>query len=230
MKRGAFLCNWEISCRFVDKYNKLKDFRLFRIEMGDFFRFLRTKRFLKHFAALAGVVAVLLWIIFMLLGSYTHHGKYLMVPDFAGKTLSQVEADESNKDFEFVIVDSVFDMKKTKGTILRQDPYPSSKVKANRKIYLTVVSTIPEKTSMPDLRDLTLRQAISTLESVGLVKGKISYIRTFDEDAVQQQFYNGKVIAAGTKLDKGTEIDLTVGMGSKGQEESKEKPSETDSL
>ncbi|MGA2824085.1 MAG: PASTA domain-containing protein, partial [Bacteroidales bacterium] len=124
----------------------------------------------------------------------------------------------------------VFDLNNPKGTVLHQDPYPDSRVKENRKIYLTIVSTIPEKTSMPDLKFLTLRQAINTLESCGLKTGKIFYIPSFDADAVQQQMYNGKVIAAGTHLDKGSVIELTVGMGSKGQEEIKDMPAEEDSM
>lgn len=196
----------------------------------DFFRFLGTKRFLRHLLGVIAVVALFTAIVLLVLNLYTRHGNYLTVPDFAGMTLSQVNSNEEYKDYEFVVVDSVYDNMKQKGTILRQDPYPASKVKMNRKIYLTIVSFFPEKTSMPDLKYLTLRQALSTLESVGLAKGKISYIRTFDEDAVQQQSYMGKVITAGTKLDKGSEIDLTVGMGSKGQEEIREKQAQADTL
>ena len=197
----------------------------------DFFQFLRTKRFLKHLLGVVVSIAILVWMVLLLLNIYTQHGNYLSVPDFTGMKIDQVTLREEYKDYEFVVVDSVFDISKPKGTVLRQDPYPASKVKKNRKIYLTIVSFFPEKTSMPDLKDLSLRQALSTLESVGLKQGNISYIRTFDEDAVQQQFYKGKVIASGTKLDMGSEIDLTVGMGSKGQEEKKEeKPAETDSL
>jgi len=196
----------------------------------DFIRFLGTKKFLRHLLGVVVFIAILVWFILLLLNIYTQHGNYLSVPDFTGMKIDNVTSREEYKDYEFVVVDSVFDISKPKGTVLRQDPYPASKVKKNRKIYLTIVSFFPEKTSMPDLKDLTLRQALSTMESVGLKQGNISYIRTFDEDAVQQQFFQGKVIVAGTKLDKGSAIDLTVGMGSKGQEEVKEKPAETDSL
>ncbi len=196
----------------------------------DFLQFLRTKRFLKHLLGVVVFIGILVWIILLLLNIYTQHGKYLSVPDFAGMTIDQVTSKEEFRDYEFLVVDSVFDINKPKGTVLHQDPYPSSKVKKNRKIYLTIVSFFPEKTSMPDLKYLTLRQALSTLESIGLKQGKISYIRTFDEDAVQQQFFEGTEIVAGTKLDKGSSIDLTVGMGSKGQEEIKERPAEADSL
>ena len=195
-----------------------------------FFRFLYSKRFLKHLLGMIVMVSLLVWVVLFALKIYTQHGKYYIVPDYTGKTIEEVMAGNESANFNFVVIDSVFDLKRPKGTVLHQDPYPDSKVKENRKIYLTVVSFIPEKTTVPDLKFLTLRQAINTLESCGLKTGKISYIPTFDADAVQQQHYNGKVIAAGTHLDKGSVIDLTVGMGSKGQAEIKEPAVEQDSM
>ena len=79
-------------------------------------------------------------------------------------------------------------------------------------------------------RFLTLRQAINTLESCGLKIGKIFYIPTFDADAVQQQRYNGKIILAGTRLDKGSVVELTVGIGAKGQTEIKDTATRQDSI
>ena len=185
----------------------------------DFFHFVFSKRFLKHFIVSLGILGVLIWVVFILLSAYTKHGQYIDVPQFTGQNFEQIMNDPAYSDFEFVVIDSVFDLKSQKGMILRQDPYPNSKVKTNRKIYLTIVSTNPEKTSMPDLKYLTLRQAVSILESTGLKTGRISYIPAFDQDAVQQQSIDGLVIEPGTKLDKGSVIDLTVGMGSQGQAE-----------
>ncbi|MCX6243580.1 MAG: PASTA domain-containing protein [Bacteroidetes bacterium] len=185
----------------------------------DFFSFLFSRRFLRHLLGMIVVVAILVWVVLLSLKIYTQHGKYYTVPDFSGKLISDVTAGEDSKVFEFVVIDSVFEVDKPKGMILRQDPYPDSKVKLNRKIYLTIVSFLPEKTVMPDLKYLTLRQAVTTLESCGLKVGRITYIPTFDADAVQQQRYKGEVIAPGTRLDKGSVINLTVGIGSKGQAE-----------
>jgi eukaryotic-like serine/threonine-protein kinase len=183
----------------------------------DFFRFIITKRFLKHLGIIILIFAEMVWLPMLLLRSYTHHGEYLTVPDFSNMNIDNVKGSREYSDFEFIVIDSVFDLEKTKGTVLRQDPFPEAKVKKGRKIYLTIVSTNPDKTSMPDLKSLTLRQAVSILESIGLKVGRISYIPAFDEDAVQEQLYLGKVIQPETKLDKGSVIDLTVGMGSQGQ-------------
>ena len=174
----------------------------------DFFRFLYSRRFLKHLLGMTVIVCVLVWIALFALKIYTRHGKYYIVPDYTGKKIDEVISSQEATIFNFVVIDSVFDLSRPKGSVLHQDPYPDSKVKENRKIYLTIISFTPEKISMPDLKFLTLRQAINTLTSYGLKPGRISYIPTFDADAVQQQRYQGKVIAAGTKLDKGSVIDL----------------------
>jgi len=195
----------------------------------DFLRFLYSKRFLKHLLGMIIIVVVLVWLTLFALRIYTRHGDYYIVPNYTGQKIDDILAKQPSV-FNFVVIDSAFDLDKPKGTILHQDPYPESKVKENRKIYLTIVSSIPEKTSMPDLRFLTLRQAINTLESCGLKIGKIFYIPTFDADAVQQQRYNGKIILAGTRIDKGSVVELTVGIGSKGQTEIKDTVTRQDSI
>lgn len=184
----------------------------------NFFRFFGSRKFLKHSTAAVVVTILIIWGVMFLLQFYTKHGDYLTVPDLKGKHLDQLTSNPDYGDFVFVVIDSAFSPNTPRGTVLHQDPFPESKVKQGRKIYLTIVSSIPEKTSMPDLKFLTLRQAISELESSGLKVGKLQYIQTFDEDAVQQQFYENQVIEPGTKIEKGSVINMTVGMGSKVQE------------
>ncbi len=180
-----------------------------------FFRFLFSKKFLLHFLIMIGITAFLIWITLISLSWYTKHDKYIVVPDFRTIYIQDVLTNADNRDFNFYVIDSVFDAQKPSGTILTQDPFPGAKVKKNRMIYLTIVSFVPEKTVMPDLKSLTLRQAQSILESSGLLLGKLTYIKAFDDDAVQQQFFQGKIIPPGTKLDKGSVINLTVGIGAK---------------
>ena len=184
----------------------------------DFLHFLFSKKFLKHLLIAIGITIVLVWITLQSLSWYTKHNDYLIVPDFRGLYIQEVLGNPDNKNYQFSVVDSIFDAKKPNGSILSQDPYPGSKVKKNRMLYLTITTIIPEKTTMPELRDLTLRQAQTMLESSGLKLGRLLYIRSFDEDAVQNQLFHGKSILAGTDIDKGSVIDLTVGMGAKAAE------------
>jgi eukaryotic-like serine/threonine-protein kinase len=184
----------------------------------DFLRFLFTKKFLKHFLIAIGITLVLIWIILQSLSWYTKHNDYIIVPDYRGLYFTDVKSNPDNSNYQFNVIDSIFDADKPRGSILSQDPFPGAKVKKNRMVYLTVTSMVPEKTTMPELRDLTLRQAQSMLESAGLKLGKLLYIKSFDEDAVQNQLFKGRPIKAGTELDKGSVIILTVGMGAKAAE------------
>ena len=184
----------------------------------DFLRFLFSKTFLKHSILAIGISFVLILVILKTLSWYTKHNDYIIVPDYRTIYLADVLANPENSNYRFNVIDSIFDPDKPKGSILSQDPFPGSKVKRNRMVYLTITSMVPEKTLMPELRDLTLRQAETILESAGLKLGTLSYIKTFDADAVQSQFYKGKPVKAGTELDKGSVINLTVGMGAKATE------------
>jgi len=157
-------------------------------------------------------------IILQSLSWYTKHNDYIIVPDFRGFYFQDVQGNPDYKNYQFSVIDSVFDIDKPKGSVLTQDPSPGAKVKKHRMVYLTVTSVVPEKTTMPDLRDLTLRQAQTMLESAGLKLGKLLYIRSFDEDAVQNQLFEGKAIKSGRVLYKGSVITLTVGMGAKASE------------
>ncbi|MEI7500445.1 MAG: PASTA domain-containing protein [Bacteroidota bacterium] len=184
----------------------------------DFLRFLFSKKFLKHLFIAIGSTFILIWITLQSLSWYTKHSDYLIVPDFRGLYIQEVLGSPDNKNYQFSVVDSIFDNEKPNGSILSQDPYPGSKVKKHRMVYLTITTIVPEKTTMPDLRDLTLRQAQTMLESAGLKLGRLLYIRSFDEDAVQNQIFKGRPISPGTEIDKGSTIDITVGMGAKAAE------------
>ncbi len=146
---------------------------------------------------------------------YTGHGDELKVPDFAGKTLLQIDSVEFNHNFDFYIIDSVYDDNKPRGSIVGQDPLPGSMVKEGRNIYLTTVSILPEMVIMPDLKDLTLRQAVNVLESGKLKVGKLMYFPSFDKNAVLEQMCNGDTAFPGDTLLKGSVIDLLVGTGDK---------------
>lgn len=196
----------------------------------DFLQFLFSKKFLKHFLIACVIMVVLIWVTLQSLSWYTKHNDYIIVPDFRGIFVQDVVGNPDNRNYQFSVIDSVFDPDKEKGSVLSQDPFPGSKVKQNRTIYLTITSMVPEKTSMPDLRDLTLRQAQSMLESSGLRLGKLLYIRSFDEDAVQNQLFEGRPIRAGTMIEKGSAITLTVGMGAKAEEMMKADSLARDSL
>jgi eukaryotic-like serine/threonine-protein kinase len=178
-----------------------------------FIQFIKSRHFWKHFALSIIITLLLVWIATKFLNIYTMHGSFIVVPDLSGMQIEKANELLSDNDLEYVVMDSVYDIKKEKGTIVFQDPLPGSKVKHHRKIYLTVVQTSATKVSMPNLTDLTLQMAISVLQPYDLKVGKLEFVPDIGRNAVLKQKYKGKIIAPGTMIEKGSSIDLVLGKG-----------------
>jgi eukaryotic-like serine/threonine-protein kinase len=178
-----------------------------------FLSFIKSRIFWKHTLIAIVLTIVLLWVSLRLLNAYTRHGSYITVPDFKGVTIEKIEDFASDNDVEYIINDSLYDYSLTKGTVAMQDPMPGTRVKKNRKIYLTVVALKPEQVAMPNLVDLTMRQAASMLETFGLRTGSLTYVPDIAHNAVLRQKYKGADIKTGTLIEKGSRIDLVLGKG-----------------
>lgn len=178
-----------------------------------FLRFIKSKYFWIH-TGLAIVLSIsLLWFILKVINVYTLHGQSIEVPDFSGKHVEELEDYADDYDVTYEVIDSVYDLSLEKGTVIMQDPARGTKVKDDRKIYLTVVAMKAEQVEMPDLKDLTLRQATAMLETYGLRVGKLKYVPDIARNAVLQQKYDGKTIEEGALIEKGSKIDLILGQG-----------------
>ncbi|MCE1198701.1 MAG: PASTA domain-containing protein [Marinilabiliales bacterium] len=173
--------------------------------------FFLSKIFRKHLLAALLLTVVLLWLTIVILSFYTHKGESLPVPDFSGLTLSEAKAMGKKMDLRFEIEDSVFKANRRPGTVLMQNPGPGRKIKSGRLIYLTLVSAIPGQEEVPQLTDISLRQARVLLESKGFTIGKIDFIPSEFNDLVLEQKCKGIPITPGTRLDNGSVIDLVVG-------------------
>lgn len=184
--------------------------------MKDFFGYIKSKLFLKHFLLAIVCLIVVLWALFKLLGVYTHHGETAEVPDFKGKTITELDAFVTDKNVGYVIIDSIYDPKEKPGIVIKQDPEPNSLVKHNRIIYLYVTSTQAPQMAMPKLVDRSTRQAVFMIESYGLKVGKITEIAGDCKGCVLKQYFNGKEIAPGEAVKKGSKIDLAVGKKEEG--------------
>jgi eukaryotic-like serine/threonine-protein kinase len=178
-----------------------------------FLGFLKSKIFFKNTMIAILITIVLIWVILRLISFYTRHGSYIIVADFKGVPIGQIDAFASDNDLEYIINDSLYDYSLPKGTVAMQDPAPGTKVKKNRKVYLTVVAIKPEQVAMPNLVDLTMRQAAAMLETYGLKLGDLTYVADIAHNAILRQKYKGKEIKTGTLIEKGSRIDLVIGKG-----------------
>jgi hypothetical protein len=179
----------------------------------DFLRFLISKQFFRHLGLAAAITLVLLLSILLWLRIYTHHGQAILVPDLGGLTVDEVDDVTSSRNLRFEIVDSVFSSEMPRGTVIKQNPRASSRVKKDRKIFLTMNAVNPELVSMPRLVGLSIRQARLALQNAGLILGDIKYRPDYAINNVLQQMHADSVINEGTEIRKGEVIDLVLGMG-----------------
>jgi beta-lactam-binding protein with PASTA domain len=179
----------------------------------DFFRFLISKTFLRHLLLAVAIGVIILLITLVWLKIYTHHGQAISVPNLTGLTLDEADDVVSSRKLNIEVLDSIYANDMPRGTVVKQNPAPSSKVKVRRRIFVTMNAVNPEKASMPNLVSLSDRQAILALENAGLELGEVSYKPDFAVNSVLQQKLNGSVIEEGTMVEKGSRIDLVLGMG-----------------
>mgnify|MGYP002854437287 CR=1 FL=1 len=176
------------------------------------FDFLRQKKFYINLAAAILLVFVLLWIAFRFIDRFTRHDKTFLMPQVIGMSADEAK-DRYGNDLHFIVTDSVYQKNSEPGSIVQQDPLPDSKIKSGRNVYCIIVAKTPEKTTMPNLNNLSLRQAVVSLETAGLKVKEIVYVKHFARNAVREQLYNGSVIQPGTELVKDSKITLRVGLG-----------------
>ncbi len=183
------------------------------LSIMDFLNFLITKLFLKNLLIAMGIGLLLILSSFLWLKIYTHHGQALTVPDLTGLNPEEAQIIVQSKKLKFSVTDSVFYKELPRGTIVKQNPEPGSRVKEYRTIYITLNALNPEKVIMPTLTGVSLRQARVILETYGLNLGKISYKNDIAVNNVMQQLYNGTVIEPGEMIIKGSSVDLILGKG-----------------
>lgn len=161
------------------------------------------------------LITLLLLFVFWLkwLEIYTNHNDFIIVPDFCGVHITDLDSLVASYSLRYEIIDSVFYKTDPKGVVVNQDPLPDIAVKDNRKIYLTINSLRAIKVNFPDVFDLTLRQAVSKIQKDGLRVGLLEYRPDIAINKVLSFKVNGIDIQVGQELYHGTTIDLVVGKG-----------------
>lgn len=158
------------------------------------------------------IVVVLIAGAVIFLNVVTQHNRELIVPDFTNMTVAEAEALAADAGMRVEVTDSVFAKRIRKGAVRDQNPAPGSKVKEGRRISLTINALNAKKVTMPNLIDLSMRQALAELQSRGLVLGKLIYVRDMATNNVLRQLCGNREIAPGTTVETDTVVDLVVGL------------------
>ncbi len=165
------------------------------------------------------LAAALLTVLFFWLRSYTQHGVEVEVTDVRGMVVAEAQPILAAQDLHLVVIDSTYSDKVPFGTIVEQDPKPMSHAKHGRAVYVTINATTKRQVLVPNLQDMSYRQAEATLRGLGLrVDTVYDYKPSAYRDLVLDVKRNGESVTPGTKLPVGTLVRLVVGKGM-GEEE-----------
>ncbi|MDR2972848.1 MAG: hypothetical protein LBU83_13140 [Bacteroidales bacterium] len=174
--------------------------------------FFSPKKLGFHFLLAMGILIFICVVVFYILASYTRHGTEIVMPTFIGLDSKELlNKEDTSKDFIIEVFDFLYKKNSPIGIVLKQDPHVGEMVKKGRKVYVTVSSDKPPKVIMPQLLDVSLRQADIMLKAIGLVPGAVIYKPSPYENAVLEQFYKGRIIYPGTEINMGDTITLVVG-------------------
>ena len=151
---------------------------------------------------------------------YTEHGIEVDVLDVRGLVEAEAKPLLADQGLHLVVVDSTYSDRVPLGTIVDQDPKPMSHAKHGRAVYVTINATTKRQVTMPNMQDISYRQAEMTLRGMGLeVDTAYEYEPSeFLDLVLDVKKEDGTSIPAGEKLTVGTKVRLVVGFG-RGTEE-----------
>lgn len=140
----------------------------------------------------------------------TNHGETVTVPEIEGMSLEELEDFLVKRNLRYEINDSSYSSEHPPLTVLKQYPHAGSRVKENRVVYISINRLKPPTVPMPNLVDGSLINADVVLKGNELKRGQIELVRGPFLNLVKEMKYRGQVITAGTRIPKGSVIDLVV--------------------
>jgi len=143
------------------------------------------------------------------LPNITNHGETITVPNIEGKSILEVEKFLAQHDLRYE-ADSSYSAQYPPLAVLKQYPAAGSKVKENRKIYVSVNRINPPTVLMPNLVDVSVIGAEAILKANELKRGRIELV-SWPFPTVKEMKLQGRILKPNEKIAKGSTIDLVVG-------------------
>ncbi|HMB64737.1 MAG TPA: PASTA domain-containing protein, partial [Eudoraea sp.] len=136
------------------------------------------------------------------------------VPDLSRMSVMDMRKVIEDAHLRYQVLDSAnFNPDYPRFSIIEQNPPAGNRVKENRKIYVTVNPSGYKKVTIPQIIQVTQRNATSMLRAVGLDVERVTYIDQLGKDMVYYIKHKGKAIKPGDKLPKTSKIELVCGNG-----------------
>lgn len=181
--------------------------------MKEFFKKLIKNPFVINILAMAVVTIVLIFATLKWLEHYTHHNQAVIVPDVKGMSVDEAALFLKNNGLQYNIIDSVFSKDVSPGTVVEVTPKAGSKVKEGRILFVTINATSAQTAAIPEVADLSFRQAYALLKSRGFSFIETEYVPgTYKDLAISVQT-NGRTLQVNEKVSLTAPLVLKVSSG-----------------
>jgi beta-lactam-binding protein with PASTA domain len=160
--------------------------------------------------AIAILIFLSIFYFYAYLPHTTNHGETITVPSVEGRPITEAASFLEQHDLRYEVSDSLYSSEYPPLTVLKQVPQSGAKVKENRKIYLSINRIKPPTVPMPNLIDGSLTNAEAVLKGSELKRGRIHLVSGPFLNVIKEMKFEGATIAPGTRIPKGSVIDLIV--------------------
>lgn len=131
---------------------------------------------------------------------YTHHNQAVVVPDIKGLSVEEAAVFIHNSGLRYNVIDSVFSKDVSPGAIVELLPKAGSKVKQGRILFITINATTSQMAAIPEVEDLSFRQAYALLKARGFTSVETEYVYGEFKDLAICVESNGRILEVNEKI------------------------------
>tara|TARA_B100000586_G_scaffold93439_1_gene66550 strand:- start:1718 stop:2308 length:591 start_codon:yes stop_codon:yes gene_type:complete len=195
---------------------KGKIIKIIKAILRVYLKLLKSDSIVKHLFASSITVFIIFYFVFISVKIYTKHNRYIEVPSLSGLNIEDANKILKKKKLKSEVLDSSKYFSETPvNSILSQIPDAGEFVKKNRKIYLNVNPSDYQKVSIPNIIQITKRNAESILNALGFEVSGFQYVDNIGKDMVLEVLYNGEKMNIGETIARGSKLELILGNGKK---------------
>jgi hypothetical protein len=177
------------------------------------------KEIIKNLLLIIIVIAIVVFGVSIWLNAYTNHGESVEIPNVKSMKLDVAKPLFEAQELSCQVIDSTYNKAVSPGTIIETIPPVGSKVKKGRTIYIRLNSYSAGMISIPDVRDLSQRQATAMLKALGLNKIGVKLVQGNYRDLVVGLEYGGRALQIKDKVPADAAVTLLVSSGSAANEQ-----------
>ncbi|MDR1623372.1 MAG: PASTA domain-containing protein [Tannerellaceae bacterium] len=145
--------------------------------------------------------------------SYTLHNKAVIVPDVKGLKMDEAIPFFSNNRLHYSVIDSVFSKSAKPGAIVEITPAAGSRVKEGRIVFITVNAMTSQMAEIPEVEDLSYRQAYAQLKARGFEKIETIYVPGVYKDLAIGVELHGRLLSRGEMVQLSAPLVLKISNG-----------------